>query len=80
MLAYNQGKTSDPIIFYISGFYGYCFWSKHSKFLKMGSKCQIFIRFRITITIFSALKRIMMVKEIPRNGVMWCIEIAPNDL
>ena len=56
-----------------------CFWSKHSKFL-MGSKRQIFVRLRITMTIFSDLKRIMMVKEIPRNGVMWCIEIAPNDL
>ena len=21
-----------------------------------------------------------MVREIPRNGVIWCIEIAPNDL
>ena len=79
MLAYNQGKFSDPIIFYISGFHGYLFWSKHSKFL-MGSKRQIFVRLRITMTIFSDLKRIMMVKEIPRNGVMWCIEIAPNDL
>ena len=56
-----------------------CFSSKHSKFL-MGSKRQIFVRLRITMTIFSDLKRIMMVKEIKRNGVMWCIEIAPNDL
>ena len=30
--------------------------------------------------IFSDLKCIMMVKEIPRNGVTWCLEIAPNDL
>ena len=30
--------------------------------------------------IFSDLKRIMMVKEIQRNGVNWCFEIAPNDL
>ena len=29
---------------------------------------------------FSDLKRIMMVKEIPRNGVIWYIEIEPNDL
>ena len=29
---------------------------------------------------FSDLKRIMMVKEIPRNGVVWYIEIEPNDL
>ena len=28
----------------------------------------------------SDLKRIMMVKEIARNGVIWCLEIAPNDL
>ena len=57
-----------------------CFWPKHNKRLKMGSKCQIFVSLRTTITNFSDLKRIMMVKEIPRNGVIWCIEIAPNDL
>ena len=46
----------------------------------MGSKCQIFVSLRTTITIFSDLKCIMMAKEIPRNGVIQCIEIAPNDL
>ena len=56
-----------------------CFWAKYNKCLEMGLKCQIFVRLRTRITIFSGLKRIMMVKEIPRNGVIQCIEIAPND-
>ena len=57
-----------------------CFWLKHTKCLKMGSKCQIFVSLRTTITIFSDLKRIMRVNEIQNNGVIWCIEIAPTDL
>ena len=35
---------------------------------------------RTRITIFSDLKRITKLKEIPRNGVNQCIEIALNDL
>ena len=57
-----------------------CFWPKHNKCPKMGSKCQIFASLRNRITIFSHLKCIMNVIEIPRNGVIRCIEIAPNDL
>ena len=57
-----------------------CYWPKYNKFPKMGSKCQIFVSLRTTITIFSDLNRIMMVKEIPTNGLIWCIELAPNDL
>ena len=57
-----------------------CFWPKHNICLKIGSKCQIFASLRTRITIFSDLKRIMMVKAYPRNGVIWCIEIAPNNL
>ena len=53
-----------------------CFWPKHNRCPKMGSKCQIFVSLRTTITMFSDLKCIMMVKEIPRNGVIWCIEVA----
>ena len=45
----------------------------------MGSKCQILASLRTRITKFSDLYQIMMVKEIPRNGVIQCIEIAPND-
>ena len=56
------------------------FWPEHYKSLRMGSKCQIFASLRTRITIISDLKRFMMVKEIPRNGVIWCIEIGPNDL
>ena len=56
------------------------FWPKHNKCLKMGSNCQIFASLRIRITIFSDLKGIMIVKKVPRNWVIWCIEIAPNYL
>ena len=79
-LAYNQGKFSDHIKFYIPGSMVTCFWPKHNKCLKIGSKCQIFASLGTRITIFSDLKHIMMVTEIPRNGVIQCIEIAPNDL
>ena len=57
-----------------------CFWPKHNTCPKMGSKPQIFTSLRTTIIIFSDLKRIMMLKEIPRNGVIWYNEIAPDDL
>ena len=57
-----------------------CFWPKHNKCLKMGSEFQIFASLRTRITIFSDLKCNIMVKEIPRNLVIWCIEIAKNDL
>ena len=57
-----------------------CFWLKHNKCLKMGLNCQIFASLRNRINVFSDLKRNMMVKEIPRNGVIQYIEIAPNDL
>ena len=56
-----------------------CFWPKPNKCLKMGSTCQIFASLRTRITIFSKLKRVM-IREIKRNRVIWCIEIAPNDL
>ena len=39
------------------------FWPKHNKCLKMGSNCQIFASLKIRITIFSYLKRIMIVKK-----------------
>ena len=40
--------------------------------LKWGSNCQILATLRTRITIFSDLKRITMVKEIPRKGVIQC--------
>ena len=45
----------------------------------MVSKCQIFVSLITRKTIFPEFKRIMMVKETERNGVIQCIEIAPND-
>ena len=56
------------------------FWPELYISLRMGSKCQIFASLRTRITIISDLKHIVMVKEIPTNGVIRCIEIAPNDL
>ena len=56
-----------------------CFLSKLMKCPKRGSKPQIFTSLRTTI-IISDLKRIMVVKEIPRNGTIWYNEIAPDDL
>ena len=47
-----------------------CFWPKHNKCSKMGSECQIFVSLRTTITIFSDLKRIMMVKEMGSFGAL----------
>ena len=44
------------------------FWPKHNKCLKMGSNSQIFASLRTRITIFIDLKRIIMIKEIPRKG------------
>ena len=49
------------------------FWPKHNKCLKNGANCQIFASLRTRINVFSDLKRITMVKEIPRNGVIQCI-------
>ena len=46
----------------------------------MVSKCQIFVSLTTRITIFWEFMRIMMLKEIERNGVIQCLEIAPNDL
>ena len=49
-----------------------CFWPKHNKCLKMGSEFQIFASLRARI--------IIELKEIPRNGVNRCFEIALSDL
>ena len=46
----------------------------------MGSKGQNFASLRAKITIFSEMKRIIKLKEIPRKGVNRYIEIALNDL
>ena len=57
-----------------------CFWPKHNKCLKMGSEFQIFASLRARVIIFSDMKLIIKLKEIPRNGVNRCIEIALSDL
>ena len=56
------------------------FWPECKKCSKMGSGCQIFSSLRARIIIFSDMKRIIKLKEIPRNGFNRCIEIAPSDL
>ena len=44
------------------------FWPKCKKCSKMGSECQIFASLRARIIIFSDMKHIIKLKEIPRNG------------
>ena len=56
------------------------FLLKCKKCPKIGSKCQNFASLRARTTIFSDVKHITKLKEIPRNGVNWCIQIAPSDL
>ena len=55
------------------------FWPKCKKCSKMGSECKIFASLRARIIIFSDMKHIIKLKEIPRNGFNRCIEIAPSD-
>ena len=43
-------------------------------------KCCISANLRVRVSVFSELKQLIKLKEIPRNGVDRCIEIAPSDL
>ena len=56
------------------------FWPKCKKCSKMRSECQIFTSLRARLIIFNDMKRIIKLKEIPRNGFNQCTEIAPSDL
>ena len=56
------------------------FWPKCNKSSKMRSKCPISANLRVRVSVFSELKQLIKLKEIPRNGVDQCIEIAPSDL
>ena len=56
------------------------FRPKCKKCSKMGSECQIFASLKSRIIIFTDMKRIIKLNEIPRNGYDRCIEIAPSDL
>ena len=56
------------------------FWPKCNKCSKMRSKCRISANLRVRVSVFSELKQLIKLKEIPRNGVDRCIEIAPSDL
>ena len=80
MLAYNQ--VNLLIISYFIFWFPWLpvFGLSITNVLKWGQNAKFFVSLRNKITIFIELKRIMIVKEIPRNGVIWCIEIAPNDL
>ena len=54
----------------------------HIFYLKVTNvlKCRIFATLRPKVSIFSKMKQFIKLKEIPRNGVNRCIELAPNDL
>ena len=47
---------------------------------KMGSNSQIFASLSGKKTILKQIKNIIILKETPRNGFVWCIEFALNDL
>ena len=46
----------------------------------MGSIGQIFASLLAKKTILNHIKQTIILKENPRNGVVWCIEFALNDL
>ena len=46
----------------------------------MRSKCHISAILRVRVSVFTELKQLIKLKEIPRNGVDRCIEIAPSYL
>ena len=56
------------------------FWPKSNKCSKLRSKCHISANLGVRVSVFSEMKQIIKQKEISRNGVNRCIEIAPNDL
>ena len=56
------------------------FWPKCNKCSKMRSKCCISANLGVRVSVFSEVKQFTKLKEITRNGVDRCIEIAPNDL
>ena len=56
------------------------FWPKCNKCSKMRSKCHISAILRVRVSVFKELKQLLKLKEIPRNEVDWCIEIAPSYL
>ena len=47
---------------------------------KMGSNGQIFGSLLAEMTVLNHIKHIIILKETPRNEVVWCIEFALNDL
>ena len=47
---------------------------------KMGSNGQIFASLLAEKTVFNHIKHIIVLKETSRNGVVWCIKFALNDL
>ena len=56
------------------------FWPNLMKCPKMGSNCQIFATLLAEKTVLNHIKHFIILKETPRNGVVWCIEFALNDL
>ena len=56
------------------------FWPNLMKSPKMGSNGQILASLLAKKTILKHIKLIIILKETPRNGVVWWIEFALNDL
>ena len=56
------------------------FWPNLIKCPKMGSNGQIFASLLFEKTVLNHTKHIIILKETPRNGIVWFIEFALDDL
>ena len=56
------------------------FWPNFMKCPKIGSSGQIFASLLAKKAVFDHMKHIILLKEIPRDWVVWCIEFALNHL
>ena len=51
------------------------FWPDLMKCPKMGSNGQIFASLLVEKSILNHIKHIIILKDTPRNGVVWCVEL-----
>ena len=56
------------------------FWPNLMKCPKLGSIGQIFASLLAKKIVLNHIRHIIILKETPRNGVVWCIESELNDL
>ena len=51
------------------------FWPNLMKYPKIGSNGQIFASLLAEKTVLNHIKHIIFLKETPRNGVVWCLNL-----